>query len=500
MHQETSNISLIAIKLEEWNRIDNLESSIGTMTEFFKELRSKCTDQNFREKIAANPAIIRHSVGIISKVAKIKLTSSNEDDFSSQQIVPVVPKEAEGHQSSRPKCSNTSMSEKNGDNTKENTLNFALMEDRLESSPELKDEVISFIVLVLQFLANAIVQSPESQLILWQQAETLFEILLPHPERRLQEVIGAITYYTFIGCSSLQERILSNMQIISAGINTLRTANTEFWYIFFEHLVKNGSDFKAIFSNLSSVDKCTLIELIARILDDDSRVSDKKPEQEKDVNDISLSNDTIIALIKEFNKNSDFILVTTSKGRRDVDPLEVVNLLKILCKISSDPNSMHQAQSSKSLLINSVYLLRALHSASCDPSSNVSAVKKVDDVIRERPQLEASITYGLKADMIRLVGNLMYRNKGNQDFVRENKGIEIILESTCYDGRNPFIKEWSILAIRNFCDENESNQRYIGNLKKMAQLSEDFEELTGSAGKDESNLQNAVEYFSHMDS
>lgn len=62
-------------------------------------------------------------------------------------------------------------------------------------------------------------------------------------------------------------------------------------------------------------------------------------------------------------------------------------------------------------------LLRALHSASCDPSSNVSAVKKVDDVIRERPQLEASITYGLKADMIRLVGNLMYRNKGNQDFV-----------------------------------------------------------------------------------
>jgi len=86
---------------------------------------------------------------------------------------------------------------------------------------------------------------------------------------------------------------------------------------------------------------------------------------------------------------------------------------------------------------------------------------------------------GFKKDLIRILGNLAYKNKANQDEIRELGGIEIILNHCRFDIRNPYIKEWSILAIRNLCEENEKNQQVIQNLRNQGIANTDELESLG---------------------
>ncbi|KAM9960991.1 hypothetical protein ACTFIW_010158 [Dictyostelium discoideum] len=72
---------------------------------------------------------------------------------------------------------------------------------------------------------------------------------------------------------------------------------------------------------------------------------------------------------------------------------------------------------------------------------------------------------GFKIELIRILGNLSYKNRGNQDEIRGLGGIEIILNHCRFDVNNPYIKEWSVFAIRNLCEDNVENQNLIESLK-----------------------------------
>jgi hypothetical protein len=108
-------------------------------------------------------------------------------------------------------------------------------------------------------------------------------------------------------------------------------------------------------------------------------------------------------------------------------------------------------------------------------------VDKFDEEVRlfmkfNEKELEASeqhkskfgiidMTFGLKKEIITIIGNLCYKHKGIQDEIRELGGIPIILNHTSVDENNPFIREWSILAIRNLCENNSENQGLIASLQ-----------------------------------
>ncbi|EGC32408.1 hypothetical protein DICPUDRAFT_89226 [Dictyostelium purpureum] len=72
---------------------------------------------------------------------------------------------------------------------------------------------------------------------------------------------------------------------------------------------------------------------------------------------------------------------------------------------------------------------------------------------------------GFKKEIIRILGNLAHKNFNNQNEIRELGGIELILNHCRFDIKNPYIKEWSVFAIRNLCEENQENQNVINNLK-----------------------------------
>lgn len=109
-----------------------------------------------------------------------------------------------------------------------------------------------------------------------------------------------------------------------------------------------------------------------------------------------------------------------------------------------------------------VELLQSIQDFGQDGESIFAPLNKITDLDRVDPQHPA---HGIKRDLIRLIGNMVYRNKANQDKVRELNGIPLILNQTKIDGRNPFIAQWSILAIHNLCEDNEANKESIASLR-----------------------------------
>ena len=50
--------------------------------------------------------------------------------------------------------------------------------------------------------------------------------------------------------------------------------------------------------------------------------------------------------------------------------------------------------------------------------------------------------------------------------VREINGIELLLDCSPIDGKNPYISQWVIFAIRNICLGNQENQAVLNSVSK----------------------------------
>ncbi|KAI8825777.1 spinocerebellar ataxia type 10 protein domain-containing protein [Fimicolochytrium jonesii] len=71
----------------------------------------------------------------------------------------------------------------------------------------------------------------------------------------------------------------------------------------------------------------------------------------------------------------------------------------------------------------------------------------------------------LKCDVIKIISNLSYEAKEVQDAFRLFGGVEAVLSQCAIDDDNPFIKEQSILALRNLLDGNPANQALVASLR-----------------------------------
>lgn len=89
----------------------------------------------------------------------------------------------------------------------------------------------------------------------------------------------------------------------------------------------------------------------------------------------------------------------------------------------------------------------------------------------------------MKRDLVRLLGTLAYGSRAVQDRVRAAKGIEVVLNLTVVDERNPCafansattsktdcgldLREHAIFTLRNLLHENKENQAVVEELKPM---------------------------------
>ncbi|KAL3852882.1 hypothetical protein ACJMK2_016489 [Sinanodonta woodiana] len=142
--------------------------------------------------------------------------------------------------------------------------------------------------------------------------------------------------------------------------------------------------------------------------------------------------------------------------------LNTVKQLEVLCLAMSHPGLYKPLQEDVDLVTCAVYLLQSINELGKEGDNSFSAVEKMSQnhlVDVQHP------SFGLKKDLIRLIGNLAYKNTANQDKVRELHGIPLILDLTKLDQRNPFITQWAVFAIHNLCEGNNSNKAVLAGIK-----------------------------------
>ncbi|CAG9766165.1 unnamed protein product [Ceutorhynchus assimilis] len=164
-----------------------------------------------------------------------------------------------------------------------------------------------------------------------------------------------------------------------------------------------------------------------------------------------------------FNESAVVVFQVTNED--DLAAVEEVScVLKLLACISSNEKSLAFLQNNKDLLINASVLLINLHRIGKASNNVFTPILKLAEINNPSEDITRNPAFGFKADLVRLIGNLCWKNQMMQNLAREGEIIPILLDSCNIDAKNPFIIQWVIYAIRNICENNLENQSVIAGL------------------------------------
>lgn len=211
---------------------------------------------------------------------------------------------------------------------------------------------------------------------------------------------------------------------------------------------------KQIYASLSHSDRVVLIELIMTKVGDKSLLS---------VEELASLQKIAEFLSECFQGQCRAVLKLAGPTHCDEqEGVVVVRLLDVLCEMTSDSEHLTCLQSSPGLLDTVVETLRLTHLVGKQSKNIFTSTHTAS--------LGSDLTHaavGFKAHLVRLIANLCYRNKDNQDKIYELDGIPLILDNCSIDDNNPFLNQWAFYAIRNLTKDNERNQGVIANLERQ---------------------------------
>uniref|UniRef100_A0A336MVT8 Ataxin-10 n=1 Tax=Culicoides sonorensis TaxID=179676 RepID=A0A336MVT8_CULSO len=190
-----------------------------------------------------------------------------------------------------------------------------------------------------------------------------------------------------------------------------------------------------------------------------------------------ISQELLDKLILRFKQTSDSILKPDGTGVDTTKPKEVYSLLEIIAVASQSENEMKETVAiDGSLFLNIGCLLMSIQKLGKNPSSIFAPAQKLEQLAPNSSlpsTFETDISYKFKTLLVQTMANLLYKNKKNQELVREMDILLAILDCTNVDARNPLIKEYSIWAIRNACENNPENQQIVASLTKVGNVKSD---------------------------
>lgn len=257
-------------------------------------------------------------------------------------------------------------------------------------------------------------------------------------------------------------------------------------------LIKERDYLKESYDEMEIDDKLYLLDIIHQ----EARTKVYN-EDKKDSSCFPL--DAVAFLSDKFKKRSDLILKTVDSYLKDVEPMEITIILDILCTITSgNSEESNFLKEDKSLLINCLYLLKSCHMAGKECNNAFTPAQKLSEMTLDgdatgdnshncTKNMQSHPSFGFKAALIRIVGNLVYDNEKNQNIVRENDGIPLLLDCCNIDAKNPLIIQWTILAVRNLCENNTENQEVIRKSTEIGKINSSVIKEMGLTLHDDGN-------------
>lgn len=286
-------------------------------------------------------------------------------------------------------------------------------------------------------------------------------------DAKLKNLLAAVMLQILKNDASFGDNSNNVAEVIKILLQVvIQDKKSEFPLLALQNILRNQTGFciETVYTDLSLCQRYVLLDILA----------EEKLE--------SLDKNIVMFLVKMF-KHQSTILMTILKKREEVaEPKEMSKILNILGCISYLDECQPLLQNEKGLLIDAVYLLRMVHDVGKENKLNLfSSVQNMEQVLN-REKMESDPVFGFKRDLIRLIGNLCYEQKENQDQVREINGIELLLDCSSIDGKNPFIREWVVFAIGNICcgnPPNRENQKVLYSIDKTGKMDKKLLEEIG---------------------
>ncbi|XP_030816394.1 ataxin-10 [Camarhynchus parvulus] len=308
----------------------------------------------------------------------------------------------------------------------------------------------------LQFLGNIAAGNGDSQNSIWKCAfPDLFLTCLTYSD---EKIVSYCCMVLFTCLNSERVRELLDPGNLAVPLHVLRVYKEQLdsewsFLIVTEHLLKCPELVKALYAKLSNQERVTLLELMM------VKVSDKNSVSSEEMNVFERHADFLADCFQE--KCGAVLKLTAAAAAEDEEALVTIRLLDVLCEMTSNSSQLEHLQAFPGLLETAVDTLRLTHLAGKQAVNIFTATHAVTG------QEEVSHpAVGFKSHLIRLIGNLCYKNKENQDKVYDLDGISLILDNCSIDDNNPFVSQWAVYAIRNLTEQNEQNQALIAQMER----------------------------------
>ncbi|XP_048680686.2 ataxin-10 isoform X1 [Caretta caretta] len=321
----------------------------------------------------------------------------------------------------------------------------------------------------LQFLGNLAAGNGDSQNSIWKCAfPDLFLNCLNHHDEKII-TYSCMVLFTCLNSEKVRELLEhKNLNVALAVVKVYRKQLESEWslsikmqiircqgfLIVTDHLLKCPELVKVMYAKLSNQERITLLELImAKISEKNSMTSDEMAMLLKDA-------EFLASLFQE--KCRDVLKLTAAANTEDEEAIVTIRLLDVLCEMTSNNEQLEHLQTCPGLLETAVDTLQLTHLAGKQTTNIFTATRSLTG--------EGEISHpavGFKSHLIRLIGNLCYKNKENQDKVYRLDGIPLILDNCSIDDNNPFVNQWAVYAIRNLTEQNERNQEVIAQMEQQ---------------------------------
>lgn len=185
---------------------------------------------------------------------------------------------------------------------------------------------------------------------------------------------------------------------------------------------------------------------------------------------VDIPPENLLVLSHDFTLATDGLLTTNMITSLDqLHPTQVLKMAQVLAVASGAEEHRQFLQGHRSLVLNTLYLLKMVHGASRSGVEGLSLLGKMSDTegaATAGGKVEDGPAFGFLAALVRLLANLVWGNQSNQDLVGELEGLQLLLDCTQVDARNPLVTQWSILAVKALTENHPTNQAILAGLRR----------------------------------
>ncbi|XP_044746082.1 ataxin-10 [Coccinella septempunctata] len=312
--------------------------------------------------------------------------------------------------------------------------------------------------IILQFLVNLVVSNQTTCL---KVSNILYEDILDCFYKRRNNYETLALLYNL----HLQNRVLCFRDELFENVLHFLSENDSEYAQFLAELFLYSENLWSNYNKFEIANRIVLLELL------------KTRWIERKLN--NLPKISLQILSKKFWESDNVIFQTLSSEDSSLEPFEISLLLDILGCLCGNDTYLAILQGDTDLIIRCGVLLINIHKLGKQSENYFSSLQKLSELKEPSEVIQKHPAFGFKVGLVRLIGNLCWKNKRVQDLVRETETIPILLDCCNIDARNPLIMQWVILAIRNLCENNPENQAIIAGLHKEGTVSSALVEEMG---------------------